>query len=138
MFKGFTGPPISLPWTTASPAFEDAKNSHYSFDLDKAKSLLAQAGVSNLTFDLGYNQAGYSAEYAAWAQIIQSDLATIGVRVNLVPQEGPVFTAGQPGRPAGVPGHAPQRGCLRPTVRGLLRDGRQPHLWDDEQRLRLL
>ncbi|MBV9578052.1 MAG: ABC transporter substrate-binding protein [Chloroflexi bacterium] len=99
VFKSFTGPPISLPWTTASPAFDDAKNSHYTFDLDKAKSVLAQAGVSNLTFDLGYATAGYSAEYAAWAQIIQSDLATIGVTVNLVPQDGAVFTQGGTGDP---------------------------------------
>jgi peptide/nickel transport system substrate-binding protein len=104
VFKGFTGPPISLPWTTASPAFEDAKNSHYAFDLDKAKSLLAQAGVSNLTFDLGYNTAGYTAEYAAWAQIIQSDLASIGVTVNLMPQEGPVFTQGGLGDPPAFQG----------------------------------
>jgi peptide/nickel transport system substrate-binding protein len=99
VFKGFTGPPISLPWTTASPAFDDAKNGHYTYDLAKAKSLLAEAGVSNLTFDLGYNQAGYSAEYAAWAQIIQSDLATLGVTVNLKPQDGAVFSQGGTGDP---------------------------------------
>ncbi len=104
VFKGFTGPPISLPWTTASPAFEDAKNSHYTFDLDKAKSLLGQAGVSNLTFDLGYNNAGYSSEYAAWAQIIQSDLATIGVTVNLKPQDGAVFSQGNTGDPPAFQG----------------------------------
>ena len=104
VFKGFTGPPISLPWTTASPAFDDAKNSHYTFDLDKAKSLLAQAGVANLTFDLGYATAGYSAEYAAWAQIIQSDLQSIGVTVNLMPQDGAVFTQGGTGDPPGFQG----------------------------------
>ena len=104
VFKGFTGPPISLPWTTASPAFEDAKNGYYTYDLDKARSLLAQAGVTNLTFDLGYNQAGYSAEYAAWAQIIQSDLATIGVTVNLMPQDGAVFSQGGTGDPPAFQG----------------------------------
>jgi peptide/nickel transport system substrate-binding protein len=104
VFRGFTGPPISLPWTTASPAFEDAKNSHYTYNLDKAKSLLAQAGVTNLTFDLGYNQAGYSAEYAAWAQIIQSDLATIGATVNLKPQDGAVFSQGGLGDPPAFEG----------------------------------
>ena len=33
----------SLPWSTSSPAYEADKTNHYAFDLDKAKSLLAQA-----------------------------------------------------------------------------------------------
>ena len=40
---GLVGPE-DLPWPTNSPAYEAAKNTHYAFDLDKAKSMLASAG----------------------------------------------------------------------------------------------
>ena len=46
------GTPMSTPWRSNSPAFEPAKQNAYAFDLDKAKSLLNQAGVSNLTLDM--------------------------------------------------------------------------------------
>jgi hypothetical protein len=32
----------SLPWTSASPAYDANKNQRFAFDLDKAKSLIAQ------------------------------------------------------------------------------------------------
>src|SRR5207302_11279618 len=41
--------PINLPWPAASPAYEAAKNNSYTYDLNTAKSLLSQAGVSNRT-----------------------------------------------------------------------------------------
>jgi len=46
---------MNLPWPTYSPAYEAAKNTSYPFDLDKAKSLLASAGVP--TFDTVINYA---------------------------------------------------------------------------------
>ena len=75
------GEPKSLPWSVGSPAFEPAKNTAFSFDLEKAKSLLQQAGVSNLELEMVYNSQ--SIEGAAMSQIWQADLAKIGVKLNL-------------------------------------------------------
>jgi peptide/nickel transport system substrate-binding protein len=81
----------SLPWGAAASAYDAAKNQHYTFDLDRAKSLLAAAGKSNITVDFNYNPT--SAEWAAIAQIYQSDLAKIGVTLNLKPAEAPALAA---------------------------------------------
>jgi peptide/nickel transport system substrate-binding protein len=77
---GLVGPQ-DLPWPASSPAYEPAKNNLYAFDLDKAKSLLAQAGVSNL--ELEFVHAPTLPEYATIAQIYQADLAKIGVKLNV-------------------------------------------------------
>jgi peptide/nickel transport system substrate-binding protein len=66
-----------LPWPPASPASEPQKNNLIAFDLDKAKSLLRQAGVDNFDLDLLYSAV--SATAAQQAQIYQADLAKIGV-----------------------------------------------------------
>jgi peptide/nickel transport system substrate-binding protein len=77
---GLVGPE-DLPWPANSPAYEAAKNNVYAQDLDKAKSLLSQAGVSNLTLDFAY--APTTPEYGTIAQIYQGDLAKIGVTLNI-------------------------------------------------------
>jgi len=77
---GFVGPE-DLPWPTTSPAYEADKNARYTFDLDKAKALLTQAGVSDLSLDFVF--APTTPEYATIAQIYQSDLAKIGVTLNV-------------------------------------------------------
>ena len=46
-----TGQPITLPWLPDSPAYDSQKRNAYAFDLDKARSLLSEAGVSNLAFE---------------------------------------------------------------------------------------
>src|SRR5579859_2056599 len=66
-----------LPWPASSPASEPQKYTSYTFDLDKARSLLAAAGASNWTLDLLYSTV--SLEAAGFAQIYQADLAKIGV-----------------------------------------------------------
>jgi peptide/nickel transport system substrate-binding protein len=93
VLKGFAGEPQDLPWSPVSPAWEESKNARYTFDLDKAKSLLQAAGVPDLEFDIGYALAGFSAEYASLASILQADLATIRIKTNLKPQDNAVFTA---------------------------------------------
>jgi ABC-type transport system substrate-binding protein len=92
VMKGFTGEPRALPWAKSSPAFDATKNKAYAFDLDKAKSLLAQSGLSNVEFDISWATAGYVSEYEQLATIIQSDLTTIGVKASLKPTDPPTFT----------------------------------------------
>src|SRR5579859_2301494 len=78
---GLVGPE-NLPWPANSPARASSRNNTYVFDLNKAKSLLGQAGVSNLTLDFVY--APTLPEYATIAQVYQADLAQIGVTLNVV------------------------------------------------------
>lgn len=93
IMQGFVGEPKDLPWTSTSPAYEPAKNTVYTYDLDKARSLVQQSGVQNPEFDINWALAGFSAEYQALATVIQADLATIGIKTNLKPLDPPTFTA---------------------------------------------
>ena len=54
IMKGFAGIPKDLPWPMASAAYEADKNNFYTLDLDKAKSMVDQSGVSDSSFDLAY------------------------------------------------------------------------------------
>jgi len=76
-----TGEVKSLPWPPGSLGYQPEKNNAYSFDLEKAKSLLAQAGASNLELEMVFNSQ--NAEQAAMSQIWQSDLAKVGVKLEL-------------------------------------------------------
>ena len=92
VMKGFTGEPRALPWAKSSPAFDAQKNMAYGYDLDKAKSLVTQSGLSNIEFDISWATAGYAAEYQALATIIQGDLQKLGIKTNLKPTDPPTFT----------------------------------------------
>jgi peptide/nickel transport system substrate-binding protein len=87
------GAPTELPWFPTSPAYDASKNQTYGFDLDKASSLVQQAGLANPQLDFNYSTA--LAEVGAMAQIIQSDLAKIGVTLNLKPTDPPQLAAVQ-------------------------------------------
>jgi peptide/nickel transport system substrate-binding protein len=84
---GLVGPPRDLPWAARSPASEPAKNPRYTFDLDKAASLLKSAGVGNFTTELNYSNTGPVQEFGQLAQFFQADLAKIGVTLNIAPMD---------------------------------------------------
>ena len=42
--------------------------------------------MTNIEFDINYAMAGFQAEYAALATIMQADLAKIGIKTNLKPR----------------------------------------------------
>ena len=69
--------PQDLPWPESSPASQPEKNGLVGYDLDKARSLLQEAGATNWTLDLLYSAV--SLEATGFAQIYQADLAQIGV-----------------------------------------------------------
>jgi peptide/nickel transport system substrate-binding protein len=75
----------SLPWPPGSPAYDPAKESTTTFDLDKAGALLKAAGQTS--FDMDLYPFGLSAEPYAFAEIYQADLAKIGVKVNIIKLE---------------------------------------------------
>ena len=64
---------MATPWRSNSPAYDPVKQNAYAFDLDKAKSLLNEAGISSLTFDMVI-PTGVT-EYATMTQIYQNDSA---------------------------------------------------------------
>jgi peptide/nickel transport system substrate-binding protein len=76
----------TLPWAKTSPAYDEAKSNLYPFDLDKAASMLKAAGVTGpVTGDVIMQNS--SAELTAFAQILQSDFARLGITLNLKPQD---------------------------------------------------
>jgi peptide/nickel transport system substrate-binding protein len=79
------GTPKSLPVVNTSPAYDAAKDKAYAFDLDKAKSLVQQSGISNAQIEGLYSAS--TPDYQAVLQIYQADLAKIGVTLTLKPTE---------------------------------------------------
>src|SRR5215207_6731507 len=77
------GETMATPWRSNSPAFDPVKQNAYAFDLDKARSLLREAGISTLTLDM-IVAAGVT-EYATMTQIYQNDLQKIGITLDIKP-----------------------------------------------------
>ncbi len=79
--------------------YDESLQSTYAYDPDKAKSLIAESGVTDLSFDL-YNRT--NSFWPILGQLIQADLAAVGVTANLVSLEDAEFfdslnTAGKVG-----------------------------------------
>jgi peptide/nickel transport system substrate-binding protein len=72
--------PYSLMWLPGSPAYEASKANFYTFDLDKARSMLQAAGVTQLEMDWLMTT---STEGNIASQMYQSDLATLGIKLNI-------------------------------------------------------
>ncbi|HEX8967543.1 MAG TPA: ABC transporter substrate-binding protein [Chloroflexota bacterium] len=85
------GQPIDLPWPPGSPAFDVQKNARYAFDLDKARAAFNESGVSDIQLDYVYPPQTYG--LAEMGQIIQNDLASVGVKLNLKALELSVFNS---------------------------------------------
>ena len=75
--------PPSNPFATADGVNQFATN------LDRARELLAEAGVSNLTINIGFN--GSDPAQTAQATLAQQQLAQVGITLNLDPQDGATF-----------------------------------------------
>ncbi|WP_119968373.1 ABC transporter substrate-binding protein [Shewanella japonica] len=81
---------ILPPASWAYSEIEDAND----FDPEKAKYLLDEAGVTDLTFDIWAMPVVriYNPNALKTAELIQADLANIGVKVNIVSYDWSVFT----------------------------------------------
>ncbi|WBB62029.1 ABC transporter substrate-binding protein [Streptomyces sp. WMMC500] len=82
---GGIGRTSSLPWSPGSPAWDDARADTYGMDAAKARSLLRQAGAAGTEIGLFYSNT--LATNAAIAQIVQSNLADVGLRCRLEPKQ---------------------------------------------------
>lgn len=83
-----SGYAVNLPWPKHSVAYDEAKNTTYTRDVAKAKSLVAEVGELP-TIPLTYPGGG--GDFEAIAQIVQADLADVGIAVELDPVEQSVF-----------------------------------------------
>lgn len=89
---GGVGSVNSSPWSPASPAYNKEYATRYSLDLQKAKTLLAQAGGAPAqTLTLAYNTALAPAKEVS--EIVQSNLADLGVKVNVLPLDSAAYSA---------------------------------------------
>ena len=86
------GAPKNIPYYPSSPAYDQAADRFYGFDLDKAKSLLAAAGLSNVEMDFNINSTSDATEWSSISQIYQADLAKIGIKINIRPFDNPTLT----------------------------------------------
>jgi peptide/nickel transport system substrate-binding protein len=91
------GEPTSIPWPKASLAYDASKQDFFSFDLEKSKALLAQAGLAD-GFDLPFVTSQALPGLSKMAQVIQSDLAKVGIRVKIEEVEAAELTTRLTGR----------------------------------------
>jgi peptide/nickel transport system substrate-binding protein len=88
-FKGIIADGQDLPYPPQAPGADATKDKLYSFDLDKAKSLLKSSGVTSPDIELTYSSTTFGDINQTLAQILQADLASIGVTVTLRPVDFP-------------------------------------------------
>ncbi|MBU3737349.1 MAG: ABC transporter substrate-binding protein [Rhodoferax sp.] len=83
------GEVTALPWVPASPAADKSYDARYAFDLDKARALLKDSGLSaadQSNWKLLVN--GGDQASVAISQVVQSTLAKVGVNVQLDMKQG--------------------------------------------------
>jgi ABC-type transport system substrate-binding protein len=80
----------SLPWPETSLAYDADKGQFYSFDLDKAKSLLAEVGLQD-GFDMEAVMTPERSELIEFAEVYQQDLAQVNVNLEIRPMEVAAF-----------------------------------------------
>jgi peptide/nickel transport system substrate-binding protein len=74
--------PRSLPWNQGSPAYEAAKETAYAFDLDKARSLLAQANVTNASIEI-LPFTDFPELANDFSEMYQANLAQLGITLSI-------------------------------------------------------
>ncbi|RYE34840.1 MAG: ABC transporter substrate-binding protein [Hyphomicrobiales bacterium] len=85
---------VALPWAPASPAVDASYIKTYAYDLDKAKKLIADSGVSPADAKawklLVY---GTDESSVAISQILQGSLAKVGIAIDLDVRQGAEYTS---------------------------------------------
>lgn len=86
-------PASFLPIGTVGSTEKIAQEIGFNQDLDKAKKLLADAGLPNgFEFDLQYGESAITGtSFQVLAQKLQSDLARVGIKANLKPMDMVTF-----------------------------------------------
>ena len=82
-----------MPWAPASPAADKSYDAKYAFDLDKARALLKESGLSAAEMNnwkLLTN--GGDQPTVAISQVVQSTLAKVGINIELDLKQGSEMT----------------------------------------------
>src|SRR5262249_27963623 len=83
------GEPANLPWPPGSEGYEAAKQANPEFNLSKARAMFEAAGAANAEFELAFR--GTDPEASQFTQILQADLASIGVKLTIKGLESSVY-----------------------------------------------
>ncbi|MEU4804167.1 ABC transporter substrate-binding protein [Actinosynnema sp. NPDC023587] len=83
------GYPASLPWPRTSPAYDEELDRRHRRDVGKAEALLAEHGAPLPEIPLAY--VGNDPAFTAIAQIVQNNLAEVGIAVKLEPVDSTQF-----------------------------------------------
>jgi len=86
--------PSFQPFGAGSPAHNPAVDADYAFDVDKARQLLAESGLSNPTFEIEFGPA-----HQVTAEAVQAQLTAAGINAQLKPvpqgEVSPRFNGGE-------------------------------------------
>ncbi|WP_048648860.1 ABC transporter substrate-binding protein [Nitratireductor soli] len=90
------GQPVALPWAPAGPAFDSSYTENYAFNLDKARELIAESGLSQAEME-DWKLLVYSTDAASVtiSQIVQAALADLDVNIELDLREGSEYVEAQ-------------------------------------------
>jgi peptide/nickel transport system substrate-binding protein len=83
------GQVVALPWAPASPAFDKSYTTKYAYNLDKAKALMAESGLTQgemSDWKLLVNSGDEPT--VVISQIVQSTLAKVGLKIDLQMRAG--------------------------------------------------
>jgi len=87
---------VALPWAPASPAFDATAAETFTYDLDKAKALLAESGLTPAEMsDWKLLVWGNDEPSVVLSQILQSGLAEVGINIELDVRQGAEYTEAQ-------------------------------------------
>ena len=83
------GEVTTLPWAPASPAADKSYDPRFAFDLDKARALLKDSGLSAAEMN-GWKLLTNGGDQASVAisQVVQSTLAKVGINIELDLKQG--------------------------------------------------
>ncbi len=91
-FFGHGTPLGGLPLAADSPFYDAATANHFTLDLPRAKSLLAAAGLAD-GFELTLLSNSTNGMHKNTAEVVQQNLAAIGIRAQLAMPDWPTFVA---------------------------------------------
>lgn len=83
--------PTVLPWAQSSPAYDDALNTEYAFNLDRAQELFDAGVAQGAPTSAVLNINSGTPQMLLMGQILQADLAKIGFDMEINSLDGAAF-----------------------------------------------